>query len=143
MIYADTSLVVSLYTIDAHSPEARLRMSARPVVWLTPLNRAELAHALQRQVFRARISSGEAARAWRNFEEDCVAAFWVLQAVPATLWEAGIDLARRFGHTLGVRTLDSLHVACALELGAERFWSFDERQERLAQAAGLDTTSLS
>lgn len=36
----------------------------------------------------------------------------------------------------------SLHVASALELGAERFWTFDERQERLAQAAGLDTTSL-
>jgi hypothetical protein len=29
----------------------------------------------------------------------------------------------------GVRTLDSLqHVACALELKAERFWTFDDRQ---------------
>lgn len=41
-----------------------------------------------------------------------------------------------------MRTLDSLHAASALELGAERFWTFDERQEGLAQAAGLDTTSL-
>ncbi|MGA2250711.1 hypothetical protein [Terracidiphilus sp.] len=43
------------------------------------------------------------------------------------------------GPTLGVRTLDSLHVACALELGARSFWTFDERQERLAIAAGLNT----
>jgi predicted nucleic acid-binding protein len=40
-----------------------------------------------------------------------------------------------------VRTLDSLHVACALELKAERFWTFDDRQVRLAEAVGLDTTA--
>jgi hypothetical protein len=37
--------------------------------------------------------------------------------------------------------LESLHVACALELRAERFWAFDERQARLAEAAGLDTNA--
>jgi predicted nucleic acid-binding protein len=57
------------------------------------------------------------------------------------MWNASIDLARRYGPTLGVRTLDSLHVACALELRAKRFWTFDERQARLAEAAGLDTSA--
>ena len=57
------------------------------------------------------------------------------------MWETSIDLARRFGPTLGVRTLDSLHVACALELRAQKFWTFDERQAKLAEAAGLDTTA--
>jgi predicted nucleic acid-binding protein len=36
-----------------------------------------------------------------------------------------------------VRTLDSLHVACALQLKAEQFWTFDERQAKLAKAEGL------
>lgn len=58
---------------------------------------------------------------------------------PSRAGETNIDLARRYGPTPGVRTLDSLHVACALELKAERFWTFDERQVRLARAAGLDT----
>ena len=49
------------------------------------------------------------------------------------------DLARRYGAKLGMRTLDSLHVACALELNAERFWTFDERQAKLARAEGLKT----
>ncbi|MGB8260876.1 MAG: hypothetical protein WCE75_11020 [Terracidiphilus sp.] len=40
---------------------------------------------------------------------------------------------------MGVRTLGSLHVACTLEPGAERFWTVDEWQARLAEAAGLDT----
>jgi predicted nucleic acid-binding protein len=43
--------------------------------------------------------------------------------------------------TLGVRTLDSLHVACALELKVQKFWTFDDRQARLAQAIGLDTSA--
>jgi predicted nucleic acid-binding protein len=140
LIYADTSLVVSLYTVDGHSAEARLRMNPRPAVWLTPFNRIELVHALERQVFRTRITSGDAALAWRNFEEDCVAGIWIPSDLPERVWNTTIDLARRFGPTLGLRTLDSLHVSCALELGAERFWTFDERQERLAQAAGPDTT---
>jgi predicted nucleic acid-binding protein len=36
-----------------------------------------------------------------------------------------------------VRTLDSLHVASALELKADRFWTFDERQAKLAKVVGL------
>jgi predicted nucleic acid-binding protein len=32
-----------------------------------------------------------------------------------------------------------LHVASALELKAERFWTFDERQKRLARTVGLKT----
>lgn len=57
-----------------------------------------------------------------------------------TTWETGVDLARRFGPTLGVCTLESLHVACALELKARSFWTFDQRQAKLAEAVGLDTT---
>lgn len=60
---------------------------------------------------------------------------------PLRAWDTGIDLARRHGPALGVRTLDSLHVACALELKAERFWTFDERQARLAEAVGLNTSA--
>jgi predicted nucleic acid-binding protein len=46
-------------------------------------------------------------------------------------------LGRRHSSRLGQRTLDTLHVAIALELNAERFWTFDERQAKLARAVGL------
>jgi predicted nucleic acid-binding protein len=48
------------------------------------------------------------------------------------------DLGRRYAPKLGVRTLDTLHVACALELKADRFWTFDDRQAKLAKAQGLN-----
>ena len=37
----------------------------------------------------------------------------------------------------GQRTIDLLHVAIALEAGAKTFLSFDQRQRKLAKAAGL------
>lgn len=112
-----------------------------PAVWITPLNRAELSHAIHYQVFRRRFTLAEASLAWRDFEDDCLQGIWVLVDLPNSTWKTSIDLAQRFSPTLGVRTLDSLHIACALELGAQRFWTFDERQARLAEAAGLSTSA--
>jgi len=114
-------------------------MVHRPVIWLTPLNRVEFAHAIQQYVFRRLITAVEAGQVWADFEYDCTHGIWKTVDLPEQTWETGIDLARRHGPSLGVRTLDSLHVACALELGAQSFWTFDERQARLAEAAGLST----
>jgi predicted nucleic acid-binding protein len=139
-ICADSSFLASKYVQGARSAEADRRMLGLPLVWLTPFNRAEIAHAIHYQTFRGRMTSAEAALAWRDFEEDCVAGIWIPVDLPEKMWEKSIDLARLYGPTLGVRTLDSLHVACALELKAQKFWTFDERQARLAEAAGLDTS---
>jgi predicted nucleic acid-binding protein len=116
-------------------------MAKYPLVWITPLNRAEVANAIHRYVFRGAISSTDALAAWTHFEQDRANGIWTEINLPIRLWDTSIDLARRYGPTLGVRTLDSLHVACALELKAQRFWTFDERQARLAEAVGLDTSA--
>ena len=60
--------------------------------------------------------------------------------LPEDTFTTSINLAGRFGPTHGVRTLDSLHVAAALELKADRFWTFDDRQAQLAEACGLNTS---
>ncbi len=138
-VYADSSFVAPIYVIDVHAAEARRRMSSRPDLWLTPFNRTELANALYQQVFRARISALEARLAWNNFEQDCANGIWNPINLPESIWETSIGLARQYGPTLGVRTLDSLHVACALELKSQKFWTFDDRQARLAEAVGLNT----
>lgn len=46
------------------------------------------------------------------------------------------DLARKTPDT-GCRTMDILHVAAAMEIGADRFVSHDTRQRDLAKIAGL------
>jgi predicted nucleic acid-binding protein len=60
--------------------------------------------------------------------------------MPENAFELSADLARRHGPKLGMRTLDTLHVACAMELKVERFWTFDERQAKLAKAQGMKTS---
>jgi len=62
--------------------------------------------------------------------------------MPEDAFELCADLARRYGPKLGTRTLDSLHVACALELKAKQFWTFDERQTKLAKAVGLKSEAV-
>ncbi|MGA2571165.1 MAG: type II toxin-antitoxin system VapC family toxin [Terracidiphilus sp.] len=137
-VYTDTSFLTAVYLRDAHSREAYSRMALRPNLPISPFGRAEFANAIYRQVFLRRISEIDARRAWENFEFDCRSGPLQMAAFPETAWNVTLDLARRFVPTLGVRTLDSLHVACALEFRADRFWTFDERQAKLAEAVGLD-----
>jgi predicted nucleic acid-binding protein len=136
-IYADTSFFVSLYLPDRYSEEARRRMAERPRIWLTPLHRAEWTHALFQHVFQRKISARESRQVYRNFEDDRKAGLWVEISLPEMAFEICAELARRHVARLGVRTLDTLHVASAVELKAESFWTFDIRQAKLAKAADL------
>jgi hypothetical protein len=43
---------------------------------------------------------------------------------------------------LGCRTMDILHVACACQLKPQLFISFDHRQQKLGEAAGLSVQAL-
>ena len=113
-----------------------LRGSERPPI--TALHSAEWTHAIAQHVFRRQMTLAESDRLHRDFEDDCTARIWRTISVPETALGVCADLGRRYGPKLGIRTLDSLHVACALELNVKRFWSFDDRQKKLAKAAGLD-----
>lgn len=137
-VCVDSSLLVSSYLSDSNSAEADRRRELSEVIWITPLNKSEFAHSIHQQVFRGRINLAEANRLWGVFENDCANGVWISTSFPDAVWRTCIELAQRHGSKLGMRTLDSLHVACALELRAERFWTFDERQAKLAEAVGLD-----
>jgi len=112
-------------------------MKLNPRVWFTPLHWGECFHAMAQQVFQRRISVAHAAAVYDNLRRDQTAGVWLETPMPEMAFTLCADLGRKYGPKLGVRTLDSLHVACALELKAERFWTFDERQAKLAKAEGL------
>jgi predicted nucleic acid-binding protein len=131
---------VSVYISDSHSTAADelVRSGLQPS--FTPLHSAEWTHAVAQQVFRGKMSEQDAQLIYRELENDLVAGLWQRMAIPEHAFDLCADLARRYGSTIGVRTLDSLHVACALELKAEHFWTFDEGQAKLARAQGLKTS---
>jgi predicted nucleic acid-binding protein len=136
-VYADSSFVVTLYVKSQHSAAADTLLMQKPRFYLTPFLLAEWAHALAGQVFRGQMSISEMQRVDLAFEQDRRNSLWINAPMPEGAYDICTDLARRHGTELGMRTLDSLHVACALELKAERFWTFDERQAKLAKAQGL------
>jgi predicted nucleic acid-binding protein len=138
-IYADTSFFVSLYLTDRHTAEVERRLRSRPSLWMTPLHVAEWTHAIEQHVFRQAISRGEADRLLQRFQEHRAQKLWREAPLPDRVFEVCAELAHRHAAQLGVRTLDTLHVASALELKAKHFWTFDARQTKLALAAGLKT----
>ncbi|MGA9644170.1 MAG: type II toxin-antitoxin system VapC family toxin [Terriglobales bacterium] len=137
IVYADSSFIVSIYVQSQHSAPADILLRQRPHIHVTPFILAEWAHALAGQVFRGQMSAADAQRIDLTFENDRKGGLWLASAMPEHAFDVCADLARRYGPKLGVRALDSLHVACALELKADRFWTFDDRQAKLARAEGL------
>jgi hypothetical protein len=62
------------------------------------------------------------------------------------LWRSALksaaDLSRTHTRVMGTRSLDVLHVSCALELGLRHFLSSDHRQQELAMKVGLKLVRL-
>ncbi len=138
-VYVDSSFLVSLYLSDRHSPLARQRILSAPPLWFSPLHNSEWAHAIGQHIFRRELSPSEAQRMSAKLDEHVLAGRWISVPLPEDAFDLCGELARRHGPKLGMKTLDTLHVACALELQADRFWTFDERQAKLAKAAGMKT----
>jgi len=135
--YADTGFLVSLYGQDAHSAAARLLAQGRPTFLLTPLGEAEFVNALELQVFRKEWTRGQAHTVHNNFLQHQAAAIIRNEPFPSQAWERAVILSRRHAAALGARTLDVLHVASALVLTPDVFFTFDKRQSQLAKAEGL------
>lgn len=138
-IYADTSVLFSLYVTDANSPKADAWRQANPVpLDFTGFHRLELRNALALAIFQQRLTPAESLAAWQEVEQDLAAGLLVAQP---DLWDKLVPEAERLAeqHTpvVGSRSLDILHVATATVLGATDFCTFDTRQGKLAQLAGL------
>jgi predicted nucleic acid-binding protein len=138
-VYADPSALALLYLHQTGSREMvawrRRTAGSFPV---THHGRVEIINAINLATHRGEITLEKAAAAqallWEEFSNGYLTQVDVL-------WRAALNRAAQLSaaHTpkLGTRSLDVLHVACALELNLRRFLTFDERQQNLAAAAGL------
>jgi predicted nucleic acid-binding protein len=136
--YAGTSFLVSLYTPDANSTSAAAQMKGvRAVVLLTPFGELELRNALELRVFRGELTPSEVEAARAALREDIEKGIYALRPFPGAAFERAKEIAHKRTARLGTRTLDILHVASALILQADAFYSFDRNQRKLARAEGL------
>jgi predicted nucleic acid-binding protein len=137
--YVDPSALVKLYL---HHPDSAAisawRARARGPLALTHHGQVEIMNGLCLAAFRRDITSAALRDALASLEEDFVAGRYVHADI---LWRPALrraaDLTREHTPEIGCRSLDVLHVACAMELGLPAFLTFDMRQRRLARAVGL------
>jgi len=137
--YADTGFLVSLYGQDANSPVAakELAKSAQPVFILTSLIEMEFNNAAALRVFRKDWTRSEARMVREDFSNDLSTGVFRIATLGPEVWEKALELSQRHTAVLGTRTLDLLHVASALILKPDVFFTFDERQRKAAKAEHL------
>jgi predicted nucleic acid-binding protein len=139
-VYADASFLFSLYAIDAHSRSAeKLLADAKPPLVLSELTQVEFVNAISLGVHRRHLSIDEAEELDRIFHEDIAAGVLIVRELGPAECAKAVELSRKHTAALDVRTLDVFHVACALTLRAKTFFTFDQRQAKLARAVGLRT----
>jgi predicted nucleic acid-binding protein len=140
MTYCDSSFLASLYvTTDVLNPQAR-KEAARftSAIPYTLLNELELLNALRRGLGDSSLDQASHDASVRAIDDD--EADGLLERVSLNqikLYEKARELSRKHTPALACRSLDILHVASAIVLGAEKFASFDRRQRKLAKIVGL------
>ena len=74
-LYADTSVLFSLYVTDANSPRADAWRQSNPVaLGFTGFHRIELRNALSLAVFQQRLTAAESLAAWQEVQQALIGA---------------------------------------------------------------------
>ena len=139
-VYADSSFIVALYLQQQASAAAAAFMQrhGEPLPF-TPWHRMEVRNAIRLAVFHKLIDSTQSRAQLKQMEVDLRDETLLVHAVVD--WVAALREAEKLGAAhvegLGCRSADLFHVAAAVEFGADLFLSFDERQRKMAKAAGF------
>jgi predicted nucleic acid-binding protein len=137
--YVDTGFLVSLFLEETTSDTAdRVLAELQKALIITPLSVLEFRNALNLAIIRKRLAAEERDAVWQRFEEQRRGGVFEDRHVEmGELHRRALTLSDLYTPMHATRSLDLLHVAAALLLGAEAFLSFDERQRRVAAAEGL------
>ena len=139
MVYVDTSVIVKLYFREEWSQEAsnwlKRNNEALP---LTRFHELEFINAIQLKQFRSEITEDETLGIMTRFKEhENKGIFYRPQLDWSEIFNYAVDLSKKHTAMIGARSLDILHVASALSIKAEKFFTMDDRQTEVATRAGL------
>jgi predicted nucleic acid-binding protein len=154
-VYADSSFIVRLVTLETESEEAmaEYRRLNYPALFYLPLHALEVRNAILQRAFHQRRSSAPPDRRHIARDRDAALARLLHYLRRRALVEVSFnmesaislaaDLATTHTERLGARAIDLLHVASALSVKSEIFLTADARQALVAKAEGLRVVSTS
>lgn len=139
-LYYDSGVLVKLYVREELSDTVIQFLQQRgEIVIVNSLHELEIRNALRLKRFRNEID-GEQLAASMNMIAGDLAGMRLIRCEFS--WQAVCERAERLSAAattrIGVRTIDLLHVAAALDRSASGLVSLDRRQRAAADAAGLD-----
>lgn len=137
--YFDTGVLLKLYTAEPESPRVQAFVRRRAqAIRITDLHRVECVSAFRLKEFRGECAAEESSRALGLIAADLRSGVLRIVALDwNAVWQECRVLAETHAAKTGCRTLDTLHVASALRLGARDLVTSDRRQAVLAQKVGL------
>lgn len=132
-------VLLKLYLSEPNSAEAvALVQEHGDLPPITALHRLEMNGAIGQKCGRGEITETERSAVLANLENDlATGVFAATRPAWAEVFAKAENLAAVHAATNLYRSLDTLHVALALEVGATEFCTFDRRQAVMAKAAGL------
>ena len=145
--FPDTSFLCSLYRLQEFSPRAiaQMAVTTKPLP-VTSLLLFEFRQSVRLQIFlRAKdrkkgFTKAEGEAMLRDLRTDLASG--VIAVTPVDWMEVhnlAEILSAKYTESGGHRFADLMHVATALQLGAEQFLTFDTNQRAIARAEGMKT----
>ncbi len=142
MIYLDTSALLKLYIRESGSNEVQKVLSSQSEpLPLWEIQEMELRNALRLKVFWDDISQSDSDHQLELLEERKLKGQYVYPRFDRVSLFNRVRTLTDLTPKTGCRTMDILHVACAIEIQAELFVSYDLRQIKLAKQARLKVFS--
>ena len=143
-LYFDSGVLVKLYVREEFSDAvARFLAERREAVVINDLHEIEIRNALRLKRFRVEIDDEQLAASMAMLSSDLAAHRLIRIGLD---WQSVFAEAERLSATAttgtGVRTIDLLHVAAALNREASGLVSLDHRQRAAARFAGLGLVEL-
>ena len=143
--FADTSILCALYREQENSPEADLLVTAaKEVIQISALVVFEFRQSVRLQAFRFSkdrsqgFSKVAADSMLRQLDENIMAGILTVSSVDwLDVYSRAEHLSLKHAFAHGHRSMDILHIATALHLHTQTFFSFDNNQLLLAKAVGL------
>ena len=137
--YFDSGVLIKSYVAekDSAAADALISQTLEPIPF-THFHAIEIRTALRLKLGRREITDAQLKGALRALQEDIDKGRLDRPAYELlTVFREAEELSAKFAAVTLSRSLDILHVAAAVVIGARQFITFDARQAALASKAGL------
>lgn len=135
-VYFDTSALAKWYLNESHSEAVEKYIRKCGPVGISDLTVVEMRSLLARRRREKEIDASMESRVFATFEEDIRQGFLVCHPLSATVAAGAANLISILPD-VPLRTLDSLHLAIALEWGAKTLATYDTVMAEAARKMGI------